>query len=387
MPEVPNYFHATVLCKFFLRGECTRGKSCTYAHGATKLRAKPDLKKTKLCESFSISGACQKGDFCTFAHENLELRKQSRSGYVSTKPPQFDLDGAYEIERARCALRIAQACQQNGSRMMQISAEMLSQMPAASQRMQKQGYHSGANRMPLQSELPMASLIADSAAGQSPRSVQSVQCSEAVPVRDCGYQSTNMERGFPPTWNVYQFGSVSELCSEAVQFGSVELCPEAVQFGSRQCTEEVPVEDSGFAQSDTLDTLPGFPWQPQISADTQENEWESAAHDLQEEPENCKQPRQPQITADTQENERESAELQEEPEKPCAGSASSGRSAFNADSRSITSSFGSSLDTTADRTQYYHSADEADIVVLHTKNTFLHVGPRRRKNRDLFKTL
>jgi len=386
MPEVPNYFHATVLCKFFLRGECTRGKSCTYAHGATKLRAKPDLKKTKLCESFSISGACQKGDFCTFAHENLELRKQSRSGYVSTKPPQFDLDGAYEIERARCALRIAQACQQNGSRMMQISAEMLSQMPAASQRMQKQGYHSGANRMPLQSELPMASLIADSAAGQSPRSGHSVQCSEAMPVRDCGYQSTNQERVFPPTWNVYQFGSVSELCSEAVQFGSVsELCPEAVQFGSRQCTEEVPIEDSGFAQSDTLDTLPGFPWQPQISADTQENEWESAAHDLPDNREILE--RQPQISADTQENERESAELQEEPEKPCAGSASSGRSAFNADSRSITSSFGSSLDTTADRTQYYHSADEADIVVLHTKNTFLHVGPRRRKNRDLFKTL
>lgn len=112
MPEIPNYFHATALCKFYLRGTCTRGTQCTFAHGSSTLRSKPDLRNTKICQPFSLSGACGKGGACPFAHETNELRKKRSGpglGKRQTRPMSGDAAVDFEIEKARLALRCTQA--------------------------------------------------------------------------------------------------------------------------------------------------------------------------------------------------------------------------------------------------------------------------------------
>eukprot|EP01054_Gregarina_sp_Poly1_P000040 Gregarina_sp_Poly_1__39@NODE_1009_length_5370_cov_312_415802_g707_i0_p1_GENE_NODE_1009_length_5370_cov_312_415802_g707_i0NODE_1009_length_5370_cov_312_415802_g707_i0_p1_ORF_typecomplete_len1022_score134_93zfCCCH/PF00642_24/0_052zfCCCH/PF00642_24/2_4e06zfCCCH/PF00642_24/0_0014zfCCCH_3/PF15663_5/0_2zfCCCH_3/PF15663_5/3_6e05Torus/PF16131_5/1_3Torus/PF16131_5/0_28Torus/PF16131_5/7_3zfCCCH_2/PF14608_6/3_1e02zfCCCH_2/PF14608_6/1_3zfCCCH_4/PF18044_1/7_5e02zfCCCH_4/PF18044_1/1_2zfCCCH_4/PF18044_1/4_5zf_ len=71
----------TRLCVKFEKGTCTSA-SCTFAHGSLELRKKPDLRKTKLCESFSSTNSCSKGSECTYAHGIHEL--QATSEYFKT---------------------------------------------------------------------------------------------------------------------------------------------------------------------------------------------------------------------------------------------------------------------------------------------------------------
>mmetsp|Transcript_33211 Transcript_33211/g.71204 ORF Transcript_33211/g.71204 Transcript_33211/m.71204 type:complete len:293 (+) Transcript_33211:227-1105(+) len=64
----------TKLCKFFTRGFCSRGRTCTFAHGRKELRAQPNLFRTELCFEFMSTGSCHHGQSCKYAHSEEELR-------------------------------------------------------------------------------------------------------------------------------------------------------------------------------------------------------------------------------------------------------------------------------------------------------------------------
>jgi len=64
----------TKLCKFFLKGQCRRGSTCTFAHGRRQLRPQPDLFRTQLCIDFVNGGSCSFGASCRYAHNSEELR-------------------------------------------------------------------------------------------------------------------------------------------------------------------------------------------------------------------------------------------------------------------------------------------------------------------------
>lgn len=106
-----NKFYKTSMCRAWLKGECTNGMNCRYAHGDEELeegRKKqreagifpPNasnsgsntnnnnnnnnqtsntqglLFKTTLCEKFSKTGHCPYGLKCRFAHGESDLRKK-----------------------------------------------------------------------------------------------------------------------------------------------------------------------------------------------------------------------------------------------------------------------------------------------------------------------
>mmetsp|Transcript_5914 Transcript_5914/g.13681 ORF Transcript_5914/g.13681 Transcript_5914/m.13681 type:complete len:467 (-) Transcript_5914:1119-2519(-) len=79
--------YKTVICKFWENNMCTKGASCTFAHGAEDLKrlaapisspgllspVKMDRYKTKLC-LFHLQSRCCKGPHCPYAHGVEELR-------------------------------------------------------------------------------------------------------------------------------------------------------------------------------------------------------------------------------------------------------------------------------------------------------------------------
>lgn len=68
----------TRLCVFHSRGLCTRGSTCTFAHGVGELAARPDFSRTQVCRPFKTTGQCAKGDACPFAHALDDLRRWGR---------------------------------------------------------------------------------------------------------------------------------------------------------------------------------------------------------------------------------------------------------------------------------------------------------------------
>jgi len=71
-------FHKTKLCKFHLMSSCTKGASCTYAHGSTEKQPLPDFHCTKLCPDMVDFGVCNK-QMCMHAHDIGELRRRKPS--------------------------------------------------------------------------------------------------------------------------------------------------------------------------------------------------------------------------------------------------------------------------------------------------------------------
>jgi len=63
----------TRLCKFFARGECSRGDACSFAHGRRQLRAQPDFWRSQQCFDFVKHGTCAYGMDCRYAHSVEEL--------------------------------------------------------------------------------------------------------------------------------------------------------------------------------------------------------------------------------------------------------------------------------------------------------------------------
>jgi len=62
----------TKFCMYHLQGVCQFGEDCAFAHGCDELQKMPNLRKTRLCKSFT-SGECNDVE-CAFAHSEEELR-------------------------------------------------------------------------------------------------------------------------------------------------------------------------------------------------------------------------------------------------------------------------------------------------------------------------
>eukprot|EP00930_Biecheleria_cincta_P095972 TRINITY_DN87856_c0_g1_i1.p1 TRINITY_DN87856_c0_g1~~TRINITY_DN87856_c0_g1_i1.p1 ORF type:complete len:267 (-),score=47.27 TRINITY_DN87856_c0_g1_i1:238-972(-) len=77
--QVNGTFKKTLLCSFFARGACLRGKNCNYAHGTEEVRKKPNLLKISFCADFIEVGSCKKGFNCNFAHDTREFRGKVKS--------------------------------------------------------------------------------------------------------------------------------------------------------------------------------------------------------------------------------------------------------------------------------------------------------------------
>jgi len=73
-PRVFHDFYKTKMCNLFLLNICKNGEDCPFAHSETEIREKPNLHKTKLCQTFIEEGRCKKGKNCCFAHGEEELR-------------------------------------------------------------------------------------------------------------------------------------------------------------------------------------------------------------------------------------------------------------------------------------------------------------------------
>lgn len=56
-----------------MKGQCSLGEKCSYAHGEKELRSTEQYYKTAICRAFA-NGNCSKGDLCRFAHGAEELR-------------------------------------------------------------------------------------------------------------------------------------------------------------------------------------------------------------------------------------------------------------------------------------------------------------------------
>lgn len=67
-------FRKSRMCRFFVRGECTKGEQCMFAHGLSEIRCAPDLRKTSLCPDWQ-SGRCPlTAEECLRAHGPEDLR-------------------------------------------------------------------------------------------------------------------------------------------------------------------------------------------------------------------------------------------------------------------------------------------------------------------------
>lgn len=63
----------TQRCKFFQKGRCSRGSSCSFAHESIAIA--PDFTKTSLCKRFdSMAGCPLSEEECPFAHGVKDLR-------------------------------------------------------------------------------------------------------------------------------------------------------------------------------------------------------------------------------------------------------------------------------------------------------------------------
>lgn len=64
----------TSMCRHFAQGRCRWEKSCKFAHYQSELRAKPNLRGTKMCPLLLAGSKCENPD-CTFAHDEAEYRR------------------------------------------------------------------------------------------------------------------------------------------------------------------------------------------------------------------------------------------------------------------------------------------------------------------------
>jgi len=83
----------TKKCSFFVKGMCTKGVSCTFAHDGNELNLKPDFFRTSMCPDLMSAGKCTRRH-CRFAHCNEELReplertkKRAGSGCIGVDEP------------------------------------------------------------------------------------------------------------------------------------------------------------------------------------------------------------------------------------------------------------------------------------------------------------
>lgn len=89
--------YKTRLCNFYLRGTCSKGSRCPFAHGAEDLWPSPDFERTSVCPVLLNTGRCDK-PHCRYAHSAEELRVEP--GMVKTKMCSFYLEGFCVVGQA-----------------------------------------------------------------------------------------------------------------------------------------------------------------------------------------------------------------------------------------------------------------------------------------------
>merc|ERR1719169_189505 len=72
--SVRSLYHKTVLCSFFPKGLCKKGKACTFAHNGSELEEAPDLRKTSICLAWKRGCCTLSSSECAFAHGRRDLR-------------------------------------------------------------------------------------------------------------------------------------------------------------------------------------------------------------------------------------------------------------------------------------------------------------------------
>lgn len=92
----------TKLCFQFMKGHCSLGEKCSYAHGEKELRFTDQYYKTAICRAFT-NGNCAKGDTCRFAHGAEELRTPTlelpQKLEIETEPQNENRDDDEEMIR------------------------------------------------------------------------------------------------------------------------------------------------------------------------------------------------------------------------------------------------------------------------------------------------
>jgi len=103
-PGKTHVFDRTRLCKFFAKGQCHRGESCTFAHGDHELMPQPDFYKTQLCVEYFRAGSCKSGAGCRYAHDPLEIRRsrvakrQQQQQALPRCPPSGSVVGVVQAQ-------------------------------------------------------------------------------------------------------------------------------------------------------------------------------------------------------------------------------------------------------------------------------------------------
>lgn len=83
--QASSVFHKTALCKFNLRGACTKGKHCKFAHSKQDMAPAPDFERTRLCRAFKAGGCTNPG--CKFAHGKAEVKRLNLHQAALPFPP------------------------------------------------------------------------------------------------------------------------------------------------------------------------------------------------------------------------------------------------------------------------------------------------------------
>lgn len=83
----------TKLCKYYLKGRCSKDQKCPFAHKITDLKINPDLFRTRMCIAYTKKGECKEGDHCKYAHGEADLRTAPPSSLESstTNEPESEL--------------------------------------------------------------------------------------------------------------------------------------------------------------------------------------------------------------------------------------------------------------------------------------------------------
>lgn len=82
------------MCKYYLRGSCSKGNQCKFAHGANE---RMSIYKTKPCDHYWLHGVCERGESCGFYHDVSERRQPQ-----SSQPSSSQLSASFaenEVER------------------------------------------------------------------------------------------------------------------------------------------------------------------------------------------------------------------------------------------------------------------------------------------------
>jgi len=68
-------FAKTQPCRFYFKGWCRSGTSCSFAHGDQEMRKCPDLTKTSICHRWARHQCPRSAKECRYAHGTWDIRK------------------------------------------------------------------------------------------------------------------------------------------------------------------------------------------------------------------------------------------------------------------------------------------------------------------------